>query len=62
MKILRFSTSPYFKVESVIDKKDFKIARNLQFGGNYKNFHHALVMLWGQLLSFGTKYTPLITC
>jgi len=23
------------------------IARNMQIGGNYKNFHHTLVALWG---------------
>ena len=37
------------------------IARNAQIGGNYKNFHHALVALWGNYKVLGSKYTPLRT-
>ena len=36
----------------------FFIARNMQIGGNYKNFHHALVALWGNYKVLGQNIHP----
>ena len=34
------------------------IPRNAQIGGNYKNFHHALVVLWGNYKVLGQNIQP----
>ena len=34
------------------------IALNMQIGGNYKNFHHALVALWGNYKVLGQNIHP----
>ena len=34
------------------------IVRNMQIGGNYKNFHHALVTLWGNYKVLGQNIHP----
>ena len=34
------------------------IARNVQIGGNYKNFHHTLVVLWGNYKVLGQNIHP----
>ena len=31
---------------------------NVQIGGNYKNFHHALVKLWGNYKVLGQNIHP----
>ena len=36
----------------------YSIASNMQIGGNYKNFHHALVPLWGNYKVFGQHIHP----
>ena len=34
------------------------IALNVQIGGNYKNFHHTLVALWGNYKLLGQNIHP----
>ena len=38
------------------------IAHNMQIGGNYKNFHHVLVALWGNYKVLGQNIHPWCVC
>ena len=36
----------------------YSIVRTVQIGGNYKNFHDALVVLWGEYKVLGQNIHP----